>query len=367
MASALDGQTTETLQLTRGQLMMVRDDPAISAIDIIEPNPDLHGGPSADSMLYAAYDGTAMGAININPLTNAGFRGVGAYIALIEWNGAIATDATNYFNGLYAGYTIRPGNPVNASSDHGRHVAMTIANSKGTNLARFEKGGAWDIMRFNYGTNIGDGGAFRTAYDWAVNNSKFFITNSSWEYHPWEAASTAAEQYRHDYHWDLRAASYPYTLNVVAAGNQGDAHPVAWQSHNSIVVGAVDATKRASYSSWQNPVGGDEVPHVMAQGGLCWPDGLCKSGTSFAAPIITALAADLYSIALPLRTVPEAIRAITMTSAIQRPVDGASYYTVLDQKTGFGIPDGAVAKQIAANFRVGGSSLSGGRGRRCSA
>jgi hypothetical protein len=142
-----------------------------------------------------------------------------------------------------------------------------------------------------------------------------------------------------------------------------DCQAVSFWNRNSIIVGSLtDGNTLSPFSSFRDGVFGtseDEAPHIVAKGDnivLPWFTGTqFLQGTSFAAPTISAMVANLISYQNNLERNPEVIRAILMGSANKKSAWGGDpgkwpSNSSLDFKAGAGLPDGDLAKQFADNL-----------------
>ncbi len=134
---------------------------------------------------------------------------------------------------------------------------------------------------------------------------------------------------------------------VVSAGNEGDK---AWKKilcpadvDGVLAIGAVDYTEtRSGFSSYGNSADGRIKPDLMALGqgvSFIGTDGLVRagSGTSFASPLISGLAAGLVQ-AHPTLTHKQIMYAMRLSA--DRYLNPDSYY-------GYGIPNYTKASQYA--------------------
>jgi hypothetical protein len=134
--------------------------------------------------------------------------------------------------------------------------------------------------------------------------------------------------------WDYKAVTWPFPTVVAGAGNGGHLDvPVSNRLRNGLVVGAAsenhldyavhtrhDAIMRPQ-SSWLNPEGWGELPHLVAPGTNVATAGfelgaiVSAPGTSFATPQVSAAAACIQEQNPALKMRPEAIISGLMVGA----------------------------------------------------
>ncbi|KAF3930030.1 hypothetical protein ABW19_dt0201681 [Dactylella cylindrospora] len=167
---------------------------------------------------------------------------------------------------------------------------------------------------------------------------------------------------------DWIALNYPYPLIVQAAGNiwdgsigdalQPESKYVSHKGHNTLTVGSHDddAEEIAKSSVYRNPTsthGDRELPELCANGIGVSAVGLTMSGTSFAAAAVSGVAALIQGANNDLKHLPEANRAILLTSSNSK-ITGSSWWSIVsgqkrDSGTGTGSLDAEAAIQIALN------------------
>ena len=170
---------------------------------------------------------------------------------------------------------------------------------------------------------------------------------------------------------DYFAKVYPWPVVVASSGNDPDA-PVGSLLANGLVVGASDdlgnsdpdyLAQMASFSSWMNVSNGAagwELPHVVAPGQDVYtvpgtPGGSkrCVSGTSFAAPQVSGMAASLMD-GYGIEGWPEAVFSILMASSVTVDNKALNLADSKDDADGAGNINGERARRIANAHRNGG-------------
>lgn len=162
---------------------------------------------------------------------------------------------------------------------------------------------------------------------------------------------------------------------VVAAGNSGGGTPsTPAVAYNVIAVGSINDRNTtswtddimSSFSSWRNPTstsGDRQKPEVSAPGDTFnsttntspWIGGV-GSGTSYAAPMVTGVVAQMIQRNSTLGFWPESVKAILMTTAVQN-VEGSARLSEYDGAGGV-VADRAddVARRVGGSW--GGQSYS---------
>lgn len=271
----------------------------------------------------------------------------------------------------------------NASSshneEHGSLVLSMIRNAVGTSISNFQYGGSRDLPSLIYtfppnDVEIDPNPA--ESLEWAIEQGAN-IVSMTWFFPRWQTqALPIVWQNKIEWSQDYYAANSPYVLSVVSAGNGGEINNARntecqnagdWTAeecqrvpnfnYNAIYVGSVNhATQRSPFSSWRN-FHRDEKPHLMARGNdVQFPWGETSSGTSFTAPAVVSLAANLQGLARSTgRTLfPEEFKVILMASA-QR-VGGATvprwnnYLNAYPELlSGAGVPKAHIAMKLVNN------------------
>lgn len=399
------------LNATRASLMKLRHDARINAI--ASPVANARHAVRAQRSLFSQFYFPSYGGVNVMPLCSSNpesgpqFCGQGATVGVLEPSGIPASAESAYFNSSW--FSNRGGTPLGEPSGppaydlHGAWVSGIIRNSYGTDLSQYEQGGSRGLSRLLFGyltaadadENTGSEGPFYRrlmmgAYDWMVYEQGARIVNHSWMVERYVHPDANAQANVYDRHLDIATANWPYVFNVMGAGNAGrpgtsgneeclertasspspwtaeECARVGWWGHNGLIVGGALGTTLAHDSSYANGPRGDEAPHVMGafapiqlpwmqpyyDGGVCGEGepGTQLCGTSFAAPTVTSLAANLVGRFSELSMYPEALRAILIASATRWPLEGQSGWSSSDYedgRAGAGLPNGYVAMQIA--------------------
>ncbi len=133
---------------------------------------------------------------------------------------------------------------------------------------------------------------------------------------------------------------------IQAAGNGGPNGSVSLQSYNAIVVGGINdmgtlsKTDDTYYSSTSYLSSGNNKPDVVAPAvGFSIPEaygGSSVNGTSFAAPHVTGMVAQMMCTATSLKLRPDAIKAAVMASCDRKTVPGVSL-AILTNQEGAGV------------------------------
>lgn len=280
---------------------------------------------------------TYPGSVNAAHFTNLGYMGQTVNVGV---NGMNPIDPY-YINGFlnFPGFSVRPYTKAQPITDHEMDVVSIIKNTNEHN-SFFQGGGSPSINSVSLGYMVNDETTLLGAYDWNASRGNH-IVNNSFKYTDLSTGNNLHSRYT-----DIQSASWPYILYVFSAGN--DNGVVYNKCHNCVLVGSVnDTPAKSSFSSWTNPTG-DEVPHVMAKGEhvLLHSTSTYKSGTSFAAPVIAALAADAYSIFSHYKSYPEVFKCALMNSCDRLGDYNQDY---VDEKNGMGIPNGEILYKISEN------------------
>ncbi len=261
---------------------------------------------------------------------------------------------------------------------HPVYVIATIENHYNNGLY----GGATGVDGISYYA-----GDVENGVEWLKTTRGCNVINNSWGVQTYMAGG----QYwanRISRLFDIEASANNYITFVASAGNSASGTEnddcknydpadrwtettcqecYGWSGHNTILVGAFNdnSRTRASFSSWRNdPTHYDEYPHVMAPGDYVrFPNGVELSGTSFSAPAITALIADMQSANGTLREYPEMAKAVLMASAHTTPAVG-DYRFNLDESYeemygGAGCAKGGRALAMLSNWSTGDISVTG--------
>lgn len=163
---------------------------------------------------------------------------------------------------------------------------------------------------------------------------------------------------------------YPYPLPSVASGNLGTGtsgtcpasctnsrSTVTCAPFNGVVVGGSNdcgTTVRSDDHIWcgarDENVNGRELPNLVAPAYSLTSEGMTKSGTSGAAPIVAGVAAQLIETDSDVAGAPEALRSILMTGA-SRDVDNGRFNIgpTIDDRDGAGLLDANRSNIITSN------------------
>ena len=203
------------------------------------------------------------------------------------------------------------------------------------------------------------------AIDWALAQGATLL-NLSWGA-PTGGAYDAAATLVDETAWSRG------TLIVAAAGNDAASVWSPALAHDALAVGATDDRNTdtvrddvmAGFSSWIDPQSGHAKPELVAPGAdvtTAAPgyQALARaSGTSIAAPAVTATAALLLGVRPDLAGHGPAVRALLLASAGLRPGFGDGSRDAGDRE-GEGYPRAEVAAQSAAAGRFGWLELTSG-------
>lgn len=306
--------------------------PEIDAIYIVPKQ----AGPALDS---------ARPAQNANIVNNSGYIGTGVTVAVTEGERAYFANPGLTMNNCY-----------DCSQDYANHPTAVAGFIKSTVFGYYglANGATVDSANGSY-SNWATQAA---AIDWATTNDT--ILTNSWY---WDSPNTSTfweADRRLDY-----IVRYNYDFVAVAAGNFGNGCSSNWSSYvvspakgyNVLSVGNHEDQDNINWSddamdvcsSFGNPSNdttgtAHEKPEVSAIGStldstlpvasapLVGPVG---SGTSYASPMVAALAADLIQAKSTLSNKPEALRAIIMATALQN-IEGSA---ITSDKDGAGAVD----------------------------
>lgn len=195
------------------------------------------------------------------------------------------------------------------------------------------------------------------ALTWAVDQECSVINQSF--HRGTEASSGTPSSY--DLRQDYLASHWPFPLIVNAAGNLDDgegimppdAEYVNHKGYNTLSVGNHDESFWIdSQSAFRNPSslhGDRELPELSANGTSIVAESLSSSGTSFAAPAVSGVAALIQETATTLVHWPEGCRAILLAAAGPRHRARTWWQDIVDHVDGV---DGAGALNAEEGFEV---------------
>ena len=277
-------------------------------------------------------------AHNVSPINNAGYDGSGITVAVVE-GGRV--------------YSLNPWLTVSqtrdssiATADHTTWVGGVVASRFSTH-----RGMASGTTVISADGSYSLGGVMETAADWAAARAQ--ILTNSWGYKNDATSGFNAFDRRLDY-----IARVNNRVTVHAAGNTGVANcgqtpattPYGVESpgrgYNTLTVGGFDAGGTIGWgndafytcSSYLNPIGDSassahEKPEVVASAvnlvslaqttSSTSPLSGFITGTSFAAPAVAGLAADLMETDAQLASSPVATRTIVIAGATRNIVGAA--------------------------------------------
>lgn len=330
-------------RLTAAEVQVVAADPQVGAVR-------LTGGEIVQDLA----DSLSLAGWSIHP----SYDGTGVKVGILEPD---RPDDVSELPPL----TIR--DPSGPTSAHARLVTGIVANTTAT------AGFANDANLYIANRMATDTGS--QDVDWAVFQQAA-VHNQSWHRNPDDRGTDLSAR---DEYLDFMTRTFR-VLFITAASNS-DAYPVVHKGYNIITVGStyndgsiVDGSWSdscglpSSYvSTWQNDANGQELPHITALGSCISAVSLTDwSGTSFAAPAVTGMAAGLVESNSQLLMQPEALKAILLASPIQREANspdgcpwrfsslsGSGSCTIGDGRDGAGLVNGARARQMAGTRSTG--------------
>ncbi len=152
---------------------------------------------------------------------------------------------------------------------------------------------------------------------------------------------------------------------VVAAGNNGGYVASPGMAYNVITVGAIDDNNTsyqsddaiASYSSYTQVSGNTTKPDLVAPGSNITTDAGTDSGTSFAAPHVTAVVAQMLHLNATLKTKQAALKAIITASVNHDYIHYETSQTTNFNIYGAGLVDAQGSRYTVANGRYASSTF----------
>lgn len=282
---------------------------------------------------------------------NVGYDGTGVEVSITEGERA---SFANPFLTLSACYAC--GQPY---ASHPTAVGGMVRSTDAT-----QHGLADEVDLHSANGSYSDFGVMSAAMEWGSSNAR--VLNNSWY---WDSANNP-NFWSVDRQMDYFVRSHFDTV-VVAAGNFGNGCGGNFSTyvtspakgHNILAVGNYDDLDSLTWtgdvmsncSSFGNPnnsagTGTQEKPEIAGVGSSITSTttsspwiGPVGSGTSYSAPMVTALAADVMEVDPAIENDPEAVKALLMATAIHN-VEGA---TRLSDKDGAGGIVGAAAAASA--------------------
>jgi hypothetical protein len=263
---------------------------------------------------------------NAHLINTAGYNGSGVHVAVVE--GERIYFANPYLSVVNAYDGTQP------YATHPTGVGGIIRSTHST-----YRGLATGVSLHSANGSYSDFGVMSAALDWGSANATV-LNNSFW----WQDNGSSSSLFPLDRHMDY-VVRYHYDLAAVAAGNfAGTTSYVATpgKGYNALTVGNYDdhntlgwsGDSMATNSSFGDP--GHEKPEVAAVGSGITSTrpppgdvGGIGSGTSYASPMVAALAADLIGANSSLANKPEALRSIIMATALHN-IEGSARLSDLD-------------------------------------
>lgn len=316
--------------VTRSQIEELARLPEIDAIYLV-PNV---AGPSLSN---------ARPTQNVHLIDSVGYNGNGVSVAVVEGERA-------YFANPYL--------PLAAAFDgaqpYAAHPTGVSGIIKSTHSA--QRGLAYSATVYSANGSYSDFGVMSAALDWGYTQTQ--VLNNSYY---WQDNGSSSSLFTLDRHIDY-IVRYGADFAAVAAGNFGGA-PCAvtpyvatpGKGYNAFTVGNYDDNDTLTWSddfmnscsSYGDP--GHAKPEVAAVGSIISSTltssnpatavGPIGSGTSYASPMVVALAADLIDADSNLLHRPEVVRSLIMATALHN-IEGDARYSDFD---GAGGIDGSAA------------------------
>ncbi len=313
--------------VTRAQAEMLARWPEIDAVYVVPER----AGPSLSN---------ARPTQNANLIENVGYDGAGSNVAVVEGERAFFA---NPFLTLVAAF--------DGSRPYATHPTGVAGIIRSTHSS--DRGLAPGSSVYSANGDYGNWGVMSNAIDWG--STQAHILNNSWY---WDASNSAVF-WAADRHLDY-IVRYNADFVAVASGNFGNGCGGNFSSYvvspakgyNVMSVGNYNDQNTLTWtddvmnicSSFGNP-GSDsatptrEKPEVAAVGTTidstvistdpATAIGPIGSGTSYASPMVAALAADMMQANTGLRTAPEAVKAVIMATALHN-IEGSARLSDVD-------------------------------------
>ncbi len=313
---------------------------------------------------------TYISAVNADLTQEVGTRGAGTKVAILE--GSLPTSTAELSVG---GEFQSP----NTTFDHTQLVAGIVGNPFDNGIDPGVEAWFSDFLFLN-SEDSGEYGDEMASIAWTTANG-LRIFNYSWSFTiSGLKQGPSIDDLAHDW-FTLQS---PYPLFVAAAGNWPSDDQVHYfvqnEAFDGLTVGGSNDEGTASrsddqwastsypsnspyMSSWGNPYspsGDRELPELVAPSVYPYAAGITANyaGTSFAAPIVSAIAAQIEVANPGLAYWPEAKRAIIVASASQHVANadtpGFLGLPNVDFRAGFGEADSYFAWDLALNGTVTG-------------
>ncbi len=316
--------------LTRAQIEEIARLPEIDAIYFIPE----HAGPSLS---------IARPTQNANLINAVGYNGTGVKVSVTEGERAYALNPYLSITGFYSPTSLAQPHPTGVSGIikstapgfNGLANGVTLYNANGSYTST-----EWSIMS--------------AAMDWGqtmatvLNNSWFWDSPNSSVF--WEADRHQDYFVRYNFDFVAVAAgnfgngcgsnftSYVVSpakgYNVMSVGNYEDNNTLGWSDDSMSVCSSFgDPAADTAGSIHAKPevaaVGGATISSTAMSSITSTAIITIGSGTSFASPMVSALAADMIEADPNLGNKPEAIKSIIMATALHN-IEGAAKYSDKD-------------------------------------
>lgn len=277
----------------------------------------------------------ARSTINANIVNNLGFTGTGIRVAQIEVGGRIAT-SNPYLSGTFQDTTSVCSSPSSHSTGVAGIIRSTHSMVRGiapgvTLWAGGSCSGSSSELT-NRSTAAADWGARALNLSWGSDTSLIPDANDRFYddmvINRFRTVVKSAGNLASGCAGNGNVTSPGLGYNVITVGNFDDKNTIGWSGDTM-----------NSCSSWRDPIstnGDREKPEVSAPGTNInsttntspWIGGI-GSGTSYAAPMVTGVAALLIQRNSSLAFWPEAIKAILMTTAVHN-IEGSARLSEFD-------------------------------------